>query len=198
MSAVLASISERELSKKPKSSILRDLETCGFTGELIIALHMNHGKFSVLANELCGGSDGGFLDILKANRISLAEIGSLWQEYNINKGKIRVSTDLPEIMGGIAYEAKGTEKLCGVCKGLGRIEDEDETFPSCDMCDGTGKVFRAGDRSAQKLTLETLGLLDRKPSINVGPQAVNFSFANIANDLTDLMKSPIIDITPGT
>lgn len=185
------------MPSKVNLEITRDISNAGFRpDQFLLCLRMSGPKYETLANNLSGGMKGTFLAICAANKVQLSELQDIWAKFNIVLGKTKMAAKVPAILDGISDQALSVETICSTCKGFGFIQDDDEEFPPCPKCEGLGKFIKPGDKDAQKLTLEVLGLIGKQPFITVGQVGNNFSFANLVSESYDIMKTPdIIDVS---
>lgn len=100
--------------------------------------------------------------------ITHTQLEKWYTDYQLTKGRVRMATHAPDIMEGVALDAKGRTEPCAKCKGRGSIPREDGKAgrpPRCPDCGGTGVNVLPADPEARKLYFEAMKLTGKGPLV---------------------------------
>ena len=156
--------------------------------------------------------------------MSYADVLRAVTVYRVDEGLLRMSAHVPEVLEDVAVDAKSKLVVCPECKGDGfrakevipapdHSEDgdgedgaQDSLHDSvvavpCFVCDGTGKLRKAGDTDARKLMFETLGLTNKSRgsfvNVNVGAAAIP-SVEDEMTRATKILEAPRPELPPAS
>jgi len=95
--------------------------------------------------------------------IRLDEFVKFYQNSAVQRGMVRMSEHLPQVLEDVAVDAKSKYVMCETCGGEGEISDKKgKNERVCPTCKGKGEVRKVGDSDSRKLVFESIGLTGKR------------------------------------
>lgn len=129
----------------------------------------------------------------KASLVALCrKLNIRWDEmidfhrnYNVQRGLLRASNHVPQIIDDVAVDSKSRSAGCMRCDGAGKLPDpamsvngEVHLTKDCPDCEGKGVVRVPGDQGSRTLLFEMLGLTGKSKGPLVAQQ-FNFNGSGV-------------------
>lgn len=140
-----------------------------------------------------GYSKLSFVVLCRKFSIPLSKLQEIYTNGMRHLGLIRMSTALPEVMAGVAEDAKSRDVPCPRCDGRLVIKTgiDGETRP-CHVCHERGTVRVAGDKHARDLVFESMKLTNQNGPLVAIQQ--NFRSADDDNMASMFKKTQVITV----
>lgn len=158
-------------------------------------------------------SDMSLATMARTCGLTFVELCDILKKHRVAEAHVQTANHLPEVMEGIAEDAKNTKEFCPKCQGTGTIVDatkpptaadpddprsEPQPMPiTCPQCKGRGEIKKSGDLGARKLVLESMGMIGgRGPLLNINNNTLNVGEGDDLESVLALGKKKSLPAAP--